>query len=157
MKETGRLVLLAHSGVGIEGGVVEVEAVGPVSLEAAGEGGAVAASTGGETEGQEIEGGEEARVRRALQMERPIGEYGGVRISVRVETTSKTGVEMEALVGVWGAALNAVDMVKGVDRGSEVGGVKVVGKRGGRRGGWGVWEGEEEYGVERGNIPRGQC
>lgn len=65
--------------------------------------------------------------------------YGGVRISVRVETTAKTGVEMEALTGVVGAALTVVDMCKGVDKGCVIDDVRVVGKKGGRSGGWGIW------------------
>lgn len=72
-------------------------------------------------------------------VDEPIGDYGGVRITVWVETTAKTGVEMEALAGVMGAALTVVDMCKGVDKGCEISGVRVVGKRGGRSGDWGVW------------------
>ena len=144
MKDTGRLVLLAHSGVGIEGGEVEVEAVEAVSATDSAE------SDAGDGEGGlQRSSGEEDRVRRALRITKPIGRFGGVRIGVRVETTGKTGVEMEALVGVWGAAVNVVDMVKGVDRGVVVEGIRVVGKKGGRGGGWGVWEGERGYGKEK--------
>ena len=66
-----------------------------------------------------------------------------------VETTGKTGVEMEALSAVSVAGLNLVDMVKAVDRGCVLGGVRVVEKRGGRRGGWGVrgWRGWWENGT----------
>ena len=52
---------------------------------------------------------------------------------------------MEALAGVMGAALTVVDMCKAVDRGMEVSGVKVLGKEGGKGGGWGnVDEGGEK-------------
>ena len=78
-------------------------------------------------------------VEEASRLSEPIGLYGGVRISVQVETTAKTGVEMEALTGVVGAALTVVDMCKGVDKGCVVDEVKVVGKKGGRSGGLGVW------------------
>jgi len=81
----------------------------------------------------------------------PIGDFGGVRISVSVETTAKTGVEMEALAGVMGAALTVVDMCKGLDKSCEIGGVKVVGKRGGRSGDWGVWE-EKDGDVEEAEL-----
>lgn len=74
----------------------------------------------------------------------PLPPYGGVRISVRVDTTAKTGVEMEALVGVVGAGLSVVDMCKAVDRGLTLEGVRVVWKRGGRSGEWGVWNGKGE-------------
>lgn len=77
-----------------------------------------------------------------IELTHPISPHGGVRISVSVETTAKTGVEMEALTGVMGAALTVVDMCKGVDRGCVIEGVRVVGKRGGRSEGWGVWAGE---------------
>lgn len=67
----------------------------------------------------------------------------------RVECTGKTGVEMEAMTAVMVAGLNVVDMVKAVDRGCVLGGVRCVEKRGGRRGGWGVrgWEKWWETGV----------
>lgn len=73
------------------------------------------------------------------QLCKPIGPYGGVHISLQVETTAKTGVEMEALTGVMGAALTVVDMCKSVDKGCVIDDVKVVGKKGGRSGGIGIW------------------
>jgi len=42
---------------------------------------------------------------------------GEVRIVAEVETTARTGVEMEALTAVAVAALNVYDLVKGIDRG----------------------------------------
>lgn len=96
-------------------------------------------------------GEEEVGAEDATRLTRRIGGYGGVRILVSVETTAKTGVEMEALAGVVGAALTVVDMCKGVDRGCVIEGVRVVGKKGGRSGGWGVWgeKGEEEGMVDK--------
>ena len=82
---------------------------------------------------------EEQKIEEASRLSEPIGTYGGVRISVQVETTAKTGVEMEALTGVVGAALTVVDMCKSVDKGCVVSDVKVVGKKGGRSGGLGIW------------------
>lgn len=86
-----------------------------------------------------------------LLLASPLLPHGGVRISVRVDTTAKTGVEMEALVGVVGAGLTVVDMCKGVDRELVLEGVRVLGKRGGRSGSWGCLarEGEDEGGGGR--------
>lgn len=47
-----------------------------------------------------------------------------------------TGVEMEALVAVAGACLALYDMAKAVDRGIEIGPIRLVEKRGGRSGTW---------------------
>lgn len=56
-----------------------------------------------------------------------------------VAATAKTGVEMEALVGVVGAGLTVVDMCKAVDRHLKLEGVQAVGKMGGQSGAWGVF------------------
>ena len=143
LKRTADLIPLAHGGVGIEGARVWVEAVdgGSGGDDGVG-GGGVAPSATSTTDDVGASGDEEEIVEDAVQqLTTPIGDFGGVRIAVDVETTGKTGVEMEALVGVVGAALTVVDMCKAVDRGCEIGGVRVVGKSGGRSGGWGVWEG----------------
>ena len=47
-----------------------------------------------------------------------------------------TGVEMEALVAVSAACLALYDMAKAVDRGIEIGPIRLVAKRGGRSGTW---------------------
>jgi cyclic pyranopterin phosphate synthase len=47
-----------------------------------------------------------------------------------------TGVEMEALVAVSAACLALYDMAKGVDRGIEILGVRLLEKSGGRSGRW---------------------
>ncbi len=47
-----------------------------------------------------------------------------------------TGVEMEALTAATVAMLAVYDMVKGVDRATELMGARVVEKRGGRSGDW---------------------
>ena len=47
-----------------------------------------------------------------------------------------TGVEMEALVAVSAACLALYDMVKGIDRGIEILGVRLLEKSGGRSGRW---------------------
>lgn len=66
--------------------------------------------------------------------------FQGIRIAVTVQTTGKTGVEMEALTGVMGAALSIIDMVKSIDRRACIQDVKVVGKKGGRSGAWGFYD-----------------
>jgi cyclic pyranopterin phosphate synthase len=53
-----------------------------------------------------------------------------VRADVR--TTAQTGVEMEALTACSVAALTVYDMVKGIERGVEIGPVRLLEKTGGR-------------------------
>jgi len=52
----------------------------------------------------------------------------GVEIFCAVETTAKTGVEMEALTGAAVAALTLYDMCKAVDKTMRIEAVRVVGK-----------------------------
>jgi cyclic pyranopterin phosphate synthase len=58
----------------------------------------------------------------------------GYQIEARVRTSGQTGVEMEALTAVAVAALTIYDMVKAVDKGMVIEGVRLVEKRGGRSG-----------------------
>ena len=60
----------------------------------------------------------------------------GARIEVRVRTTGRTGVEMEAMTGAALGAIALYDMVKGIDRGAEIGPVRLLRKSGGRSGEW---------------------
>ncbi|KAL9065731.1 MAG: hypothetical protein Q9157_007374 [Trypethelium eluteriae] len=64
------------------------------------------------------------------------GEKGHVRIQATVECVGSTGVEMEALMAVNGAALTVYDMCKAVDKRMEITGLRVVRKEGGRSGDW---------------------
>jgi cyclic pyranopterin phosphate synthase len=57
-----------------------------------------------------------------------------IQIQARAVTDARTGVEMEALVAVSAAALTIYDMAKAIDRAMEIGGVRLVAKRGGRSG-----------------------
>lgn len=59
-----------------------------------------------------------------------------VVVHVSVRTTSRTGVEMEALTGASVAALTVYDMVKAVDRAASITDVRVLEKHGGRSGDW---------------------
>lgn len=61
---------------------------------------------------------------------------GVLRIRAEAATTGQTGVEMEAMTAASVAALTVYDMVKGVERGVELGGVRLVSKTGGKSGEW---------------------
>lgn len=63
-------------------------------------------------------------------------EATGVRIEAQVSAFDRTGVEMEAMVAAGVAALTVYDMVKGVERGVTITGVRLLEKRGGRSGIW---------------------
>lgn len=112
----------------VEGCTVDLELVGPgesiVAVEPQGEG--------------------LTRVNMDKWMQEPLSPHGGIKIKVNVETTGKTGVEMEALAGVMGTALTVVDMCKAADKHLLVGDVRVVGKKGGKSGDWGVFVGDDE-------------
>ncbi|MEP7118609.1 MAG: cyclic pyranopterin monophosphate synthase MoaC [Acidobacteriota bacterium] len=58
----------------------------------------------------------------------------GVAITARVRTTGPTGVEMEALTAVTGAALTVYDMVKAVDKTMVIDQLQLDEKSGGRSG-----------------------
>jgi cyclic pyranopterin phosphate synthase len=58
----------------------------------------------------------------------------GVVVRARVKVAGKTGVEMEALTAVSVACLTIYDMVKAVERGMRIEGIRVIEKRGGRSG-----------------------
>lgn len=58
----------------------------------------------------------------------------GVRIEATVKTTGQTGVEMEALTAVSGAALTIYDMLKAVEKSMQIEGIRVVLKDGGKSG-----------------------
>jgi cyclic pyranopterin monophosphate synthase len=55
-----------------------------------------------------------------------------VEIEAEARTSGQTGVEMEALTAATVAALTVYDMVKGIERGVEIGDVWLVEKSGGR-------------------------
>ena len=58
----------------------------------------------------------------------------GVVVTARVKVAGKTGVEMEALTAVSVACLTVYDMVKAVERGMRIEGIRLIEKRGGRSG-----------------------
>lgn len=58
----------------------------------------------------------------------------GLRLTAEVRVQGPTGVEMEALTAVSVACLTVYDMVKAVDRGMRIEGIRLVAKDGGRSG-----------------------
>ena len=66
----------------------------------------------------------------------PKPDLPGIRLSVVVTTESRTGVEMEAMCAVSAGLLAVYDMCKAMDRGMEIGPVRLTHKSGGRSGNW---------------------
>jgi cyclic pyranopterin phosphate synthase len=60
----------------------------------------------------------------------------GVRVRATVSVTGRTGVEMEALTAASVACLTIYDMVKAVERGMRIEGIRLIEKRGGKSGHW---------------------
>lgn len=58
----------------------------------------------------------------------------GVRIVATVKTTGPTGVEMEALTAVSGAALTLYDMLKAAEKSMHIEGIRLLSKDGGKSG-----------------------
>jgi cyclic pyranopterin monophosphate synthase len=58
----------------------------------------------------------------------------GIAARATVKVTGQTGVEMEALTAVTVACLTIYDMVKAVERGMRIEGIRLIEKRGGKSG-----------------------
>lgn len=58
------------------------------------------------------------------------------RVECRVTARDSTGVEMEALSGAAAACLTLYDMTKSLDKGMEIGPLRLLEKKGGRSGHW---------------------
>ena len=58
----------------------------------------------------------------------------GIRVTAMAKLSGKTGVEMEAMTAVSIACLTIYDMVKAVERGITISGVRLLEKSGGRSG-----------------------
>lgn len=165
VKNTSSIIPLAHNCVAVEGCVVDVHVVGPPTALTP-----QLSETSEDTAPTTIN-------HLSTWLTTPLPPHGGIKIRVRTESSGKTGVEMEALTGVMGAAMTVVDMCKGVDKGCTIEGVRVVGKKGGKSGAWGVlaeanegdggtvgekekesWGKERgrEYGVEEGREMTGE-
>ena len=76
------------------------------------------------------------KVELTLEDPAPDAERGRVILEVRAKTTGPTGVEMEALTAVSVAALAVYDMIKAVDRGAVIEGIRLLEKSGGKSGHW---------------------
>jgi cyclic pyranopterin phosphate synthase len=70
----------------------------------------------------------------------PDAELPGVVVTARVKVAGQTGVEMEALTAVSVACLTIYDMVKAVERGMRIDGIRLIEKSGGRSGHYRVKE-----------------
>src|SRR5476649_2328532 len=64
----------------------------------------------------------------------PDAKTNSIRIVASAKTTGQTGVEMEALTAASIAALTIYDMVKALDKGAVIEGVKLLSKSGGKSG-----------------------
>ncbi|PYH49380.1 molybdopterin cofactor [Aspergillus saccharolyticus JOP 1030-1] len=62
--------------------------------------------------------------------------HGAMHVTATVSCLGRTGVEMEAMTATMGAALTVYDMLKAVDKGMVIGGVKLLEKKGGKSGHW---------------------
>ncbi|KAF2261791.1 MoaC-domain-containing protein [Lojkania enalia] len=71
-----------------------------------------------------------------IGLQAPSLDPGWIEVQAKVECKGETGVEMEALTAIMGAALTVVDMCKAVDKGMTVEKVRVVFKEGGKSGTW---------------------
>lgn len=60
----------------------------------------------------------------------------GVQVSATARVKGQTGVEMEALTAASVALLTVYDMAKAIDRGMELGEIRLEQKSGGRSGAW---------------------
>jgi cyclic pyranopterin monophosphate synthase len=64
----------------------------------------------------------------------PDREHSTLNIEARAVTEAQTGVEMEAMAAVSVAALTIYDMAKAIDRAMVIESIRLIAKRGGRRG-----------------------
>ncbi|HHG84363.1 MAG TPA: bifunctional molybdenum cofactor biosynthesis protein MoaC/MoaB, partial [Bacteroidetes bacterium] len=67
-----------------------------------------------------------------FEFEKGEADRGQIRILIEVETIYKTGCEVEAMHGASLVALTIYDMLKPVDKTVEIGGVRLLRKRGGK-------------------------
>ena len=65
---------------------------------------------------------------------KPDAKLPGIAVRAEVRVTGQTGVEMEALTAVSVACLTIYDMVKAVERGMRIEGIRLIEKSGGKSG-----------------------
>ncbi|KAL1988812.1 hypothetical protein VTN96DRAFT_7696 [Rasamsonia emersonii] len=107
-KKTADIIPLCHPSIGITGVEVDVRLRPPAPAEP------------------------KPERKRAKQRSR----FGSVQIKATVTCIGRTGVEMEAMTAVMGAALTVYDMCKAVDKGMVIGNARVIEKMGGKSGHW---------------------
>ncbi|MCJ1355817.1 MAG: hypothetical protein MMC33_005809 [Icmadophila ericetorum] len=150
-KKTAEWIPLCHNGVGLEGVRVSVELTPPATGK--GTEGVGASEAGNHTSTTLQTNGAPHPILHGISF------FGGISIRAEVQCSGKTGVEMEALTAVVGAALTCVDMCKGVDKGCRIEGVRVIRKQGGKSGVWVAdgWD-RDRYaeGVEGGLYGKGK-
>jgi cyclic pyranopterin phosphate synthase len=66
----------------------------------------------------------------------PDRDLPGLRVEALARLSGKTGVEMEALTAASVACLTVYDMAKAIDKGMEIGPVRLLSKTGGKSGTW---------------------
>ena len=66
----------------------------------------------------------------------PDSKLPGIVVRASVSVTGRTGVEMEALTAASVACLTIYDMVKALERGMRIEGIRLIEKRGGKSGHW---------------------
>jgi len=71
----------------------------------------------------------------AVEIE-PDRDLPGLRVEALARLSGKTGVEMEALTAASIACLTIYDMAKAIDKGMEIGPVRLLSKTGGKSGTW---------------------
>ncbi|EFR04186.1 hypothetical protein MGYG_07193 [Nannizzia gypsea CBS 118893] len=109
-KKAADLIPLAHPGLGITGIEVDVTICPP------------------RPEGEGSIPDEQKMLNHGL--------HGSILVTSSVSCLGRTGVEMEAMTSVLGAALTVYDMCKAVDKGMVIGEARVIRKRGGKSGDW---------------------
>lgn len=74
----------------------------------------------------------------AVQVEIEVPDPGQPRLRVTCRATvhARTGVEMEAMTGAAVAALTLYDMIKALDKGARIEGLRLLSKSGGKSGRW---------------------
>ena len=80
---------------------------------------------------QQLEAGRQAPGVLAVDIE-PDPKQPGLNVRATVKVTGRTGVEMEALTAVAVACLTIYDMVKAIERGMRIEGIRLLEKRGGK-------------------------
>ena len=66
----------------------------------------------------------------------PDPDLPGLRVEALARLSGKTGVEMEALTAASVACLTIYDMAKAIDKGMQIGPVRLLSKTGGKSGTW---------------------